>query len=53
MNISAETASGAEQRLLLAFDRLDKALERGPFLVGNRFPSSVCMRTALASVQTS
>ena len=37
MNISAETASGAEQRFLLAFDRLDKALERGPFLVGNRF----------------
>ena len=37
MNISADTASGAEQRFLLAFDRLDKALERGPFLVGNRF----------------
>jgi glutathione S-transferase len=37
MNISAETASVAEQRFLLVFDRLDKALERGPFLVGNRF----------------
>jgi len=37
MNLSAETASGVEQRFLLAFDRLDKALERGPFLVGNRF----------------
>ena len=37
MNISAETASAAEQRFLLAFDRLDDALERGPYLVGNRF----------------
>jgi glutathione S-transferase len=37
MNISAESASGAERRFLLAFDRLDKALERGPFLVGNCF----------------
>lgn len=37
MSLSAETASGAEQRFLLALDRLDKALERGPFLVGNRF----------------
>ena len=37
MNISAESASGAERRFLLALDRLDKALERGPFLVGNRF----------------
>jgi glutathione S-transferase len=37
MNISAETASEAERRFLLAFDRLDEALERGPFLVGNRF----------------
>ena len=37
MNIRAETASDAERRFLLAFDRLDKALERGPFLVGSRF----------------
>jgi glutathione S-transferase len=37
MNISAESAAEAERRFLLAFDRLDKALERGPFLVGNRF----------------
>jgi glutathione S-transferase len=37
MNINAENASGAERRLLLAFDRLDEALERGPFLIGNRF----------------
>jgi len=37
MSLSAETASGAEQRFLLALDRLDKALERGRFLVGNRF----------------
>lgn len=37
MNISAETASEAEQRFLLAFDRLDQALEGRPFLVGNRF----------------
>jgi glutathione S-transferase len=37
MNISAENASGAERRFMLAFDRLDAALERGPFLVGNRF----------------
>lgn len=37
MNINAETASNAEQRMALAFDRLDQALERGPFLVGNRF----------------
>lgn len=37
MNINAETASGAERRFALAFDRLDQALERGPFLVGNRF----------------
>lgn len=37
MNINAETASNAEQRFALALDRLDHALERGPFLVGNRF----------------
>jgi glutathione S-transferase len=37
MNISAEPATDAERRFLIAFDRLDKALERGPFLVGNRF----------------
>ena len=37
MNISAENASEAERRFLLAFDRLDSALERSPFLVGNRF----------------
>jgi glutathione S-transferase len=37
MNINAESASGAERRFALAFDRLDQALERGPFLVGNRF----------------
>lgn len=37
MNINAQTASDAERRFTLAFDRLDQALERGPFLVGNRF----------------
>jgi glutathione S-transferase len=37
MNINAESASSAERRFALAFDRLDRALERGPFLVGNRF----------------
>jgi len=37
MNINAETASDAERRFALAFDRLDQALERGPFLAGNRF----------------
>ena len=37
MNINAGTASEAERRFLLAFDRLDAALERGPFLVGNCF----------------
>ena len=37
MNINAETASSAERRFTLAFDRLDQALARGPFLVGNRF----------------
>jgi glutathione S-transferase len=37
MNINAQTASSAERRFALAFDRLDQALERGPFLVGNRF----------------
>src|SRR6185503_12654336 len=37
MNINAVTASAAERRFALAVDRLDQALERGPFLVGNRF----------------
>ena len=37
MHIDAESATDAERRFLLAFDRLDQALERGPFLVGNRF----------------
>lgn len=37
MNINSETASEAERQLLAAFDRLDKALERRPFLVGDRF----------------
>jgi glutathione S-transferase len=37
MNINAETAREAEQRFLLAFDRLDQALDRGPYLVGSRF----------------
>ena len=37
MNINPETASDAERRFALAFDRLDQALERGPFLVGKRF----------------
>jgi len=37
MNINAGTASDAERRFALAFDRLDQALERGPYLVGNRF----------------
>jgi len=37
MNINAENASEAERRFQLAFDRLDNALERAPFLAGNRF----------------
>lgn len=37
MNITAENASAAERRLLLALDRLDAALERGLFLIGRRF----------------
>ena len=37
MNINAENASSAERRFALAFDRLDQALERGPFLAGNSF----------------
>jgi glutathione S-transferase len=37
MHIDAESATDAERRFLLAFDRLDQALERGPFLVGHRF----------------
>lgn len=37
MHIGPESAAEAERRFLLALDRLDKALERGPFLVGNRF----------------
>ena len=37
MNITAANASAAELRFKLAFDRLDDALERGPFLVGNGF----------------
>jgi glutathione S-transferase len=37
LNIDAESASNAERRFALALDRLDQALERGPFLVGNRF----------------
>jgi|SRR5688572_1411543 len=37
MSISAVNASDAERRFLLAFDRLDEALGRGRFLVGNRF----------------
>jgi glutathione S-transferase len=37
MHIDAESSTDAEQRFLLALDRLDKALERGPFLVGDRF----------------
>jgi glutathione S-transferase len=37
MHIDAESAADAERRFLLAFDRLDRALEQGPFLIGNRF----------------
>jgi glutathione S-transferase len=37
MNISTANANRAELRFKLAFDRLDDALERGPFLVGNGF----------------
>jgi glutathione S-transferase len=37
MNINAESACSAERRFALAFDRLDQALERGPYLVGNSF----------------
>jgi len=37
MNISSANARGAELRFKLAFDRLDDALERARFLVGNGF----------------
>jgi glutathione S-transferase len=37
MNVHAEPAKQAEWRLRAALDRLDQALERGPFLVGDRF----------------
>jgi glutathione S-transferase len=37
MHIDAESAANAERRFLLAFDRLDAALEQGPFLIGERF----------------
>ena len=37
MNINAESASNAERRFALAFDRLDQALELGPYLAGNSF----------------
>jgi glutathione S-transferase len=37
MNINEANASAAEQRVLVALERLDAALERGPFLVGNHF----------------
>jgi len=37
MNIHAGSASESERRFLTALDRLDKTLERSPFLVGNRF----------------
>lgn len=37
MHIDAASSTDAERRFLLAFDRLDKALERGPFLIGDRF----------------
>src|SRR5262245_63190849 len=37
MHIDAASSTNAEQRFLLAFDRLDAALEQGPFLIGDRF----------------
>lgn len=37
MDVHAKPAREAEGRLLAACDRLDAALERGPFLVGERF----------------
>jgi glutathione S-transferase len=37
MNVHAEPAKEAERRFRLALDRLDQALERGPFLAGDRF----------------
>jgi glutathione S-transferase len=37
MGIHPGAANEAERRFRIAFDRLDKALERAPFLVGNRF----------------
>jgi glutathione S-transferase len=37
MDVHAGPARDAERRFMTAFDRLDKALERCPFLVGNRF----------------
>lgn len=37
MHVHAGPASDAERRFLTAFDRLDQALDRGPFLVGSRF----------------
>jgi glutathione S-transferase len=37
MDVHAESAREAERRFRRAFDRLDQALERQPFLVGDRF----------------
>lgn len=37
MHIDVESATAAERRFMLALDRLDEALERRPFLVGNCF----------------
>jgi glutathione S-transferase len=37
MHIDAQSSADAERRFLLAFDRLDEALESAPFLVGNCF----------------
>jgi glutathione S-transferase len=37
MHIDADSAADAERRFLRTFDRLDEALERSPFLVGDRF----------------
>jgi glutathione S-transferase len=49
MKISEESAGGAERRLLLALDRIDEALERGPFLVGNSFSRADLTAGALLS----
>ena len=49
MNINADTASQAEQRLRAALDKLDDALDGHTFLVGDRFSRADLTACALLS----